>query len=314
MVKMRLCTVSWLVIVPFFLLLSFSSPAFASFINTHEISVYIEDSGVAETSVYLDFADLTTKEVYYFVFARIDSLSASDDYGMLLCNTKVFSYGTQITCKPNTEDTYNYSVHFDFNMLGLQSQYDDNFLFSYDQSVKIPTDRFVIRFVLPTGTALMESEVGFSPYSPEGGVIGSTDDGRHITVTWSEDNPSLGSDYSYRVFYEQVTQIYSNPWFYPVASLLMLLLVIVSFMLFRFRKARKIKTVLSVLHEGERKVIELLMGKEGTCDQRFLVKETGFSKAKMSRIILDLGERGLVTKTRRGRTNIIELSEKKIKS
>lgn len=311
---MRLRVVLKLILASFLLLSSFSSPAFASFINTHEISVSIDDSGAAEASVDIEFADLTTKEVYYFVFSRIDSLSASDDYGMLLCNTKVFSYGTQITCKPNTEDIYNYSVHFDFNMLGLQSQYDDNFFFSYDYSMKIPTDQFVIRFVLPTGTALMEKEEGFSPYSPESGVIGSTDDGRHITVTWSEDNPSLGSDYSYRVFYEQVTQIYSNPWFYPVASLLILLLVIVSFMLFRFKRSRKIKTVLSVLHEGERRVIELLMGKEGICDQRFLVKTTGFSKAKMSRIILDLEERGLVTKTRRGRTNIIELSEKKIKS
>ncbi len=314
MVEMRLRAVSWQVFVSFLLLSSLSSPVFASFINAHEISVMIDDSGFARTSVDLDFADLTTKEVYYFVFARIDSLAASDDHGMLLCNTNVFSYGTQITCKPNTDDTYNYSVHFDFNMLGLQSQYDDNFFFSYDQSVRIPTERFVIRFVLPTGTALMEKEDGFSPYSPEDGVIGSTDDGRHITVTWSEDNPSLGSDYSYRVFYEQAVQIYSNPWFYPVAFLLMLSFALVSFMLLRFRKVRKIKTVLSVLHEGERKVIELIIGKEGTCDQKFLVKETGFSKAKMSRIIFDLEERGLLTKTRRGRTNMIELSEKKLKS
>ncbi|MCK5452584.1 MAG: hypothetical protein KAI51_04045, partial [Candidatus Aenigmarchaeota archaeon] len=106
----------------------------------------------------------------------------------------------------------------------------------------------------------------------------------------------------------------SNRWFYPIVSLLALLLVFVSFILFRSRKSRKMNTVLSVLHEGERKVIELLMAGEGTCDQRVLVNETGFSKAKMSRIILDLEERGLVTKTRRGRTNIISLSEKKLKS
>ncbi|MEA2003867.1 MAG: hypothetical protein U9O53_02810 [archaeon] len=303
-----------LILASFMLLLSFSSPVFASFINTHEISVLIDDAGLAETSVDLHFADLTTEEIYYFVFARIDSLEASDDYGMLLCNTKIFSYGTQITCKPNTEDKYNYSVHFDFNMLDLQYLYDENFLFSYDYSVKIPTGRFAIQFVLPVGMALMEKEEGFSPYSPEGCVVGSTEDGRHITVTWTEGKPSLGSDHSYRAFYEQVTLISSNRWFYPVVSLLALLLVFVSLILFRSRKSRKMNTVLSVLHEGERKVIELLMGGEGTCDQRVLVKETGFSKAKMSRIILDLEERGLVTKIRRGRTNIISLSEKKLKS
>ena len=177
--------------------------------------------------------------------------------------------------------------------------------------MRIPTDRFSIAFVLPTGTAIVKKDSGIAPYFPEDAVIGSTDDGRHITVTWVVDEPELGSDNSYKVFYERVVAIYANDWFYPVVAFLSFLLVVLSFMLFRFKKARKIKTVLSVLHESERRVIEILMANDGKCDQRQLVKETGFSKAKMSRMMLDLEERGLITKTRRGRTNIIELVDKK---
>ena len=297
--------------VAFLLILLISVPVFASQIKNHDIVIVIDDFGVAKTSVFLDYESLTTDEIYYFVFAQIDSFDAHDDYGMLLCNTDRYSYGTQITCKPNVAETVNYTVYLEFNMVGLHSIYGDGFFFSYDYGVKIPTEDFSISFVLPTGTAIVKKDSGMDPYFPEGAVIGSTDDGRHITVTWDSGIPKLGRDYSYRVFYERVTEIYSNRWFYPVVAFLCILLVVLSFMLFRFRKARKIKTVLSVLHESERKVIEILMANEGRSDQRDLVKETGFSKAKMSRLMLDLERRGLITKTRRGRTNIIELTEKK---
>ena len=46
-------------------------------------------------------------------------------------------------------------------------------------------------------------------------------------------------------------------------------------------------------------------------DQRDVVRETDFSKAKVSRIIKDLEERGLVSKISKGRKNIIKLSMKK---
>ncbi|MBW6461483.1 MAG: winged helix-turn-helix transcriptional regulator [DPANN group archaeon] len=297
--------------VSFLLLLLISVPVSASQIRNHDIVIAIDDFGVAKTSVIVDYESLTTDEIYYFVFAQIDSFGARDDYGMLLCNTNRYSYGTQITCKPNIVETVNYTVYLDFNMVGLQSVSADGFFFSYDYGMKIPTNNFSISFVLPTGTAMVKQNSGIAPYFPEGAVIGSTDDGRHITVTWSVDEPELGSDYSYKVFYEKVVEIYANRWFYPVVAFLSILLVLLSFMLFKFKKARKIKTVLSVLHDSERKVIEILMANEGKCDQRQLVKETGFSKAKMSRMMLDLEERGLITKTRRGRTNIIELVEKK---
>ncbi|NOQ55484.1 MAG: winged helix-turn-helix transcriptional regulator [Nanohaloarchaea archaeon] len=295
----------------FLLLLSLSVPVSASQIRDHEIVIAIDDLGVAKTFVVIDYTSLTTDEVYYFVFAQIDSFEAHDDYGLLLCNTNRYSYGTQITCKPNVAETANYTVNLDFNMVGMQSISGDKFFFSYDYGVKIPTDSFSISFILPTGTAIIKKDLGIAPYLPEDAVIGSTDDGRHITVTWDISEPELGRDYSYRVFYERVVEIYSNRWFYPVVVFLSLLLVLSFVMFFRFKKARKIKTVLSVLHESERKVIEILMVNDGRCDQRQLVRETGFSKAKMSRMMFDLESRGLITKTRRGRTNIIELSDKK---
>ncbi|MEA3229791.1 MAG: hypothetical protein U9P44_02650 [archaeon] len=301
-------------VIALFVLFFFISPVYGSQIKNHEIVVVIDDFGIALTSVNLSYEDLTTDEIYYFVFAQIDSLAANDNYGILLCNTESYSYGTQIRCKPNTEDNLNYSVHLDFNMLSLQSAADEEFFFGYDYSIRVPIERFVLKFVLPTGTALIEDKNGISPYFPEYGVIGSTGDGRHITVTWTEENPSLGSDHSYRVFYEKVTQIHYEGITYPVILLLLVLVLVMSFLSLKYMKTRKVNTVLSVLHKGERMVVELLIGNDNRCDQRVLVKETGFSKAKLSRILLDLEDRGLITKTRRGRTNIVKLLDKKMKS
>lgn len=303
----------------FILSLFLFSSAYASQIRNQEVVVQVGDDGIGKTSVDIYFEDLTTTDVYYFVFTSIGFLNASDDYGVLECDTKQYSYGTQLICKPNTENTSNYSVHFDFDMLDLGSFSDNVSFFTYDYSVRTPMNHFMLKFVLPTGMALIEKKGGISPYFPEDGIIGSTEDGRHITITWTDENPSLGDDYSYNVFYEdvtqEITQIYREPLFYPILILAVIVLMFAVFlMFFRSRKSKKINTVLSVLHEGERRVIELLMQNENRCDQRGLVKDTGFSKAKMSRILLDLETRGLVVKTRRGRTNIVELSDKKIKS
>ena len=74
-------------------------------------------------------------------------------------------------------------------------------------------------------------------------------------------------------------------------------------------KRHKVKNILPVLTEGERKIMEILLREKGTIDQRTIVKETDFSKAKVTRVINDLEKRGLVDKISRGRKNLIKLKK-----
>lgn len=61
------------------------------------------------------------------------------------------------------------------------------------------------------------------------------------------------------------------------------------------------------LDEEEKKIIEILNSKEGSVYQSDLIKETEFSKVKITRILDKLEQKKLIDKKRRGMTNIIVL-------
>ena len=66
------------------------------------------------------------------------------------------------------------------------------------------------------------------------------------------------------------------------------------------------------LSEDERKVVEYLMGKKFSYQNK-LEKKFGFSRAKMTRIVKKLKSKGLVTTKKFGRTNKIFWKEKRFK-
>ena len=61
------------------------------------------------------------------------------------------------------------------------------------------------------------------------------------------------------------------------------------------------------LDEEEKKIIEILNLKEGSAYQRDLIKETSYSKVKITRILDKLEQKKLIDRKRRGMTNIIVL-------
>ena len=72
-----------------------------------------------------------------------------------------------------------------------------------------------------------------------------------------------------------------------------------------FRKIKiDVKGMLSMLSDGERRVMEIVI-REKKVDQRIIVRETDFSKAKVSRIIQSLAGRRLIDAVPKGRTKLI---------
>ncbi len=63
----------------------------------------------------------------------------------------------------------------------------------------------------------------------------------------------------------------------------------------------------SKLDAEEKKVYELLKGSNGSRYQTDLIKETGYSKVKVTRILDRLESKGIIERRRRGMTNIIFL-------
>ncbi len=69
------------------------------------------------------------------------------------------------------------------------------------------------------------------------------------------------------------------------------------------------KVVLEVLDPDEKKIYEILQ-KEGKIKQNKLVELTGFSKAKVSRVVKKLKDKKLINLERMGKTNLISLKKK----
>lgn len=78
-------------------------------------------------------------------------------------------------------------------------------------------------------------------------------------------------------------------------------------LLFQWRiSKRQLQNVFKILPDEERKIMEVL-AKEGRIEQRYLVAETGLSKATISRRIATLEQRGIVEKKQIGTANLIKL-------
>lgn len=68
-------------------------------------------------------------------------------------------------------------------------------------------------------------------------------------------------------------------------------------------------TLLRTSKQDERRVLEVLASHNGTYLQKFIVKESGFSKLRTHRIISRFAERGIVTAVKSGNTNEIKLAD-----
>lgn len=69
---------------------------------------------------------------------------------------------------------------------------------------------------------------------------------------------------------------------------------------------RQAITMLKVLPEDERKIVEILLN-ERKIEQMYLVAESGLSKVKVSRVLVKLEQRGIIDKKPLGNTNLIKL-------
>src|SRR3989344_3289144 len=89
-----------------------------------------------------------------------------------------------------------------------------------------------------------------------------------------------------------------------------LLLGVGSYMTFLPKKSEKkeFKTIdVSKMDEDEKRIYNILKTKDGSAYQSDLIKETQFTKVKITRILDKLEQRGIVERKRRGMTNIIVL-------
>jgi len=278
----------------------FASIGHASLTNW-DVDISVNDDGSSDWKVVLTYNE-TVQQSDYFILSRISDAQIFANNQTASCRVTQ-DIGTSIVCTTPAAQ-YTYRFRADRLVDNLQ-----NFkAFRYPFSVTSNVDRISIVVKMPLAAVLAEQEklsgTGLRSFEPQSGAEGS--DGRRIFISWVFDNPTLGQTINISVIYELISGFEQFAVFAVILAA-----VVIGFILaivFVFRR-RTIRDMLPILNDGERKAMEILLREKGEVDQRIIVKETDFSKAKVSRIIGDLVDRGLVEKIIKGRKNLIKLKK-----
>ncbi len=288
----------------FVLLLHGSAHALAE-INEWTVDIQIRDDGSTDWKVVQTYSEPITK-ADYFVFAGLSNVSIRADGSPIVCSLQETA-GTLITCDNVQAKTFQYEFH----ATGLVSEFKNVLVFRHKFALVQKTGKFRAAVSLPVGALIVEKSKlersGLERFSPSWGREGS--DGRKIFVEWLASEPHLGETYDISIVYETLPQNIVNLSL-VLFGVITAAIIIGTGWFIVYHKREPLRNIIPMLDVGERTIIKLLLKEKKPVDQRKLVKESDFSKPKVSRIIKDLADRGVIEKIPKGRTNIIRLLKK----
>ncbi len=214
------------------------------------------------------------------------------------CSYSYHSLGTLIKCNGNISRLY-----ITARTIGMIEHMGNSEVFHLRFPVLNIYRNASISVSLPEGYILSDPRqfqaFGYNVVEPPG--YSTYTNGRKIYVKWHMESPELGKPIEFRVIYEKAEKTSATlPYYYWVGALAVALVAVVVAFAVRPRQ-----TLVHALDRDERLVYEAIGNRR--VKQGKLVKELDMSKAKLSRIVKRLAEKGLIRKTRRGRDNLLEV-------
>ncbi len=273
-------------------LLMITIPVHAQELHQYSAKIEILQDNKISYDVNLIFSNYASKTFSISLGGHPQNLLINTDID---CKTEETMFETEVVC--NVDKT-------DFN-INLKYEYDDkveeNAFFTYKDSLKVPlfTKELIVEVKIPEGTGLMNTTDGLS-FTPKFGAFRS--DGRNHYISWKRVGLSRDAVFDFSVAYERLFVNYSIL-FVPIV---LVVAIVLSLMFYRFYlREGKMRVVLPVLKDDERKVVEAMMKHGNGVNQKAVVRDSGYSKAKVSKVLNSLQERGLIKLERLGRSNKI---------
>jgi uncharacterized membrane protein len=279
------------------------------------VYLFLNNPGQVQEKVTLVFSNTQgtpLKEVSYPFSAELGNLRISDALGELNFSTSVRSGKTYVTVvfRGPLEPAQNQTIVYEYiPVKSIQRRDGNSFILTSAQSILANVKNFKLVVFLPEGYVL----------SPEGVVPTSKDilsDGRSVILIWEILEPipaELKGDFKIVIFYERLG------WYPNIYQAVALLVVIFAGAVYAYRRkktrieeAEKEKEVydkIDILKEDEQSILRIIIENNGI-DQREVTRLTGFSKAKVSKILAELEKRGAIRKEQYGRRNKVFLTEK----
>jgi uncharacterized membrane protein len=289
------------------------SPVYAQEIQNYQAVVTVKGAypllnnpGEMHEKISLTFTnyhDTPLTEISYPFTEEIKDIIAYDSEGELEYTTTYKGGKTYITATfrrpimPGEE----HSITYEFTSAQIRKS-ENIFIMTTTHSILANIKNFELAIALPEGYVLAKEGVSPEPRN-------KISDGRRVILLWDMEEPissELRGEFKVIVLYERIGWY---PSIYQLGTLFLILLGAV--LLFRYaRKGRKeVYEKIDILKEDEQAILKIVAEIEGI-EQRKIQEITGFSKAKVSKILSELEKREVIRKEQVGRKNKIFLTKK----
>ncbi|MEM5766187.1 MAG: MarR family transcriptional regulator [Candidatus Aenigmatarchaeota archaeon] len=294
-------------IASFFLVLTLISSTVIAQIQYYGIDAVVDEKGETKVKLTITFFQ-PESEFDLSLIGRVEKLNANSMGLPIDCSLNSGAISV-LKCKLNLTEEKR-TIELNFETGDFVKAIDKNYIFDANFNFGREITNIFVSVKLPEGFSLVGEDVKERLSFPQYVTILS--DGRHHIITWKLLNVSRDQDLRFRIIYEKIKESdISQTLFY--LSILVVISIFASILVyFRFfRKSEKI--ILSVLDEFERKVLDAIIDAGGEVNQKKVVQATNLSKAKVSRVVKSLAERGLIEIKRLGRTNRLKIVKKRFK-
>lgn len=262
-----------------------------------------------EITDYAITVDISEGKVHEKIDITIENYGSLDifEYSFLypLENLQVYDYqgtidheirGDLLLCYLNLRGSQPYTFTIEFDTSGYISPVKEGkWVFSPIFQFSVPVQNFLIEITVPAEMAVV------SPIYPTPTSIYSYKE--TLVVKWKKESLNEGEEFLVLLGYKPVTSPSNQSLIYYIFAAAFLSFI--SGLYLGRREQPKPEYVVA----DERLVLDAIKKEGGKIIQSDLVKNTGFSKAKVSKILSELENRNLIRKEKYKRTNLIFLNE-----
>lgn len=274
------------VFAAFFILMFLPAIASAAELEYYGIESSILEGMTSQNTVKLKFSYPVSHLRYQLGFP-VYNLSVESNFESD-CLVAEANGGSAIICDFTGMSSEENLLEFNFEASeGIQAT-DDGYSFSANYGISMPIERAFIMVKLPERSGLLR-EPSNSSYSPPDGK--TMTDGRRIMVYWERLNLTEDDPLQFSVLYSTG----GGELDYTIIAAAVIVVVAIAGGVFYMKKGPGSRAIIaSVLNSDEKAIVDILSRNEGKVSQKVLVRDTDFSKAKVSRLVKSLKARGVV--------------------
>lgn len=263
-----------------------------------EVSISGTQSTVKELITFQNFTGNFTRNI----IANVQNFNYTFLGGTGSCSLS-YSGLSQIFCTGTPSTSLAIQFNYQTNDY-VRSTGNSQYIFSADFSIgqTVPTSILIV--TLPEG-AIVVLKDGAPVLESFPNNVTARSDGQHIILAWE----LLNSDaLQINVLYQQI-QSFINPTY-----LVVLILAVVfgaAFVVYYLSRKRTEKIIFNVLDPIERQILDEIIKAGDEVNQKQIVLKTNLSKAKVSKVVKSLEQRGLIEVKHLGRTNKLKYLRKR---